>query len=78
MERRELESTAARGTYLRGLLSLPLGLLFLRERHGHRGDRCRILVLLLVPLLFCVAVIYCFSTLLATPLPLFFLGGNDA
>jgi putative tricarboxylic transport membrane protein len=35
------------------------------------GER-RILVLLLVPLLFCVAVIYCFNTLLSTPLPLFF------
>jgi hypothetical protein len=39
-------------------------LLFLGER--------RIAVLLLVPPLFCVAVIYCFNTLLSTPLPLFF------
>ena len=41
------------------------------------GER-RIIVLLLVPLVFCVAVIYCFSTLLATPLPLFFFRGYGA
>jgi hypothetical protein len=35
------------------------------------GER-RILMLLLVPLLFCVTAIYCFNNLLATPLPLFF------
>jgi hypothetical protein len=35
------------------------------------GER-RVLVLLIVPLVFCVAVIYCFNTLLSTPLPLFF------
>jgi cell division protein FtsW (lipid II flippase) len=35
------------------------------------GER-RILVLLIVPLVFCIAVIYCFNTLLSTPLPLFF------
>jgi len=35
------------------------------------GER-RILVLLLVPLVFSVTVIYCFSSLLGTPLPLFF------
>ena len=35
------------------------------------GER-RIPVLLLVPPLFCVVVIYCFNTLLSTPLPLFF------
>jgi len=35
------------------------------------GER-RIPVLLLVPPLFCVAVIYCFNTLLSTPLPLLF------
>jgi hypothetical protein len=37
------------------------------------GER-RILVLLLVPLVFCVAVIYFFNNLLSTPLPLFFWG----
>jgi hypothetical protein len=38
------------------------------------GER-RILVLVLVPTLFCAVVIYCFNTLLATPLPLLlFLG----
>ena len=41
-------------------------LLFLGER--------RIAVLLLVPILFCAIAIYCFATLLATPLPLFFFG----
>ncbi len=35
------------------------------------GER-RILMLLLVPLLFCGVAIYCFNNLLATPLPLFF------
>jgi hypothetical protein len=39
-------------------------LLFLGER--------RIIVLILVPLLFCALAIYCFSQLLNTPLPLFF------
>jgi hypothetical protein len=39
------------------------------------GER-RILVLLLVPLLFCVAAIYCFNNLLQTPLPLLFVPGN--
>jgi putative tricarboxylic transport membrane protein len=39
------------------------------------GER-RILVLLLVPLVFCVAAIYCFNDLLQTPLPLFFAPGN--
>lgn len=44
-------------------------LLFLGER--------RVVVLLLVPTLFCAIVVYCFGTILATPLPLFFFG-NDA
>ena len=35
------------------------------------GER-RILMLLLVPLLFCGIAIYCFNNLLSTPLPLFF------
>jgi hypothetical protein len=39
------------------------------------GER-RILVLLLAPLLFCVAAIYCFSELLSTPLPLLFSRGE--
>jgi hypothetical protein len=39
-------------------------LLFLGER--------RVAVLLLAPLLFCAVVIYCFNTILATPLPLLF------
>jgi len=39
------------------------------------GER-RIIVLLLVPLLFCVAAIYCFNTILATPLPLYFFSGD--
>ena len=43
-------------------------LLFLGER--------RIIVLLLVPALFCVIVIYCFGTLLATPLPVLVFGGD--
>lgn len=38
------------------------------------GER-RILVLLLFPLLFTVAVIFCFGTLLASPLPVMFLKG---
>ena len=38
------------------------------------GER-RFLVLLLVPLVFCVAVIYCFGTLLSTPLPVLLLRG---
>lgn len=37
MERRELEAAAARGTYLRGLLALPLGLLFLMTGIGNLG-----------------------------------------
>jgi hypothetical protein len=44
--------------YIEGML------LFLGER--------RIIVLILVPLLFCTLAIYCFSQLLNTPLPLFF------
>jgi len=43
-------------------------LLFLGER--------RILVLLLVPTLFCAIAIYCFDTILATPLPLLFFAGD--
>ncbi len=43
-------------------------LLFLGER--------RIIILLLVPALFCGIVIYCFGTLLATPLPLLFFDGD--
>jgi hypothetical protein len=43
-------------------------LLFLGER--------RITVLLLVPALFCAVAIYCFGTLLATPLPLLFFSGD--
>lgn len=39
------------------------------------GER-RILVLLLVPLLFCIAAIYCFNAILSTPLPLFFFSGD--
>jgi hypothetical protein len=39
------------------------------------GER-RILVLLLAPLLFCVAAIYCFNALLSTPLPLLFSRGE--
>ena len=41
------------------------------------GER-RILVLLLAPLLFCAAAIYCFNELLATPLPLYFFPGYGA
>ena len=37
MERRELEATAARGTYLRGLLAVPYGLLFLMIGIGNLG-----------------------------------------
>jgi hypothetical protein len=37
MKRAELEATAARGTYLRGLLALPLGLLFLMTGVGNLG-----------------------------------------
>ena len=44
-------------------------LLFLGER--------RILVLIVVPIVFCVLAIYCFSQVLYTPLPLFFLGGDN-
>ena len=40
------------------------------------GER-RILVLLLFPLLFSVAVIYCFGTLLDTPLPVFIFRGQN-
>lgn len=43
-------------------------LLFLGER--------RTLVLLLVPTLFCAIAIYCFDTILATPLPLLFFAGD--
>jgi Tripartite tricarboxylate transporter TctB family len=43
-------------------------LLFLGER--------RIIVLLLVPALFCAIAIYCFDTILATPLPLLFFAGD--
>jgi hypothetical protein len=43
-------------------------LLFLGER--------RIVILVLVPVLFCAVVIYSFGTLLATPLPLLFFGGD--
>ena len=39
------------------------------------GER-RILVLLLVPALFCAIAIYCFNTILATPLPLLFFAGD--
>jgi hypothetical protein len=39
------------------------------------GER-RIIVLLLVPALFCIVVIYCFNTILPIPLPLFFLAGG--
>ena len=49
-------------------LYLLATLLFLGER--------RIIVLLLVPLVFCVAAIYCFNNLLQTPLPLLFVPGN--
>lgn len=41
------------------------------------GER-RIVVLVLVPALFCVAVIYCFNTVLATPLPLLLFPGDGA
>jgi hypothetical protein len=37
MERRELESAAARATYLRGLTAVPLGLLFLLTGAGNLG-----------------------------------------
>jgi hypothetical protein len=40
------------------------------------GER-RILVLLFFPLLFSVAVIYCFGTLLATPLPVLIFRGQN-
>ncbi len=39
------------------------------------GER-RILLLLLVPALFCAIAIYCFDTILATPLPLLFFSGD--
>lgn len=39
------------------------------------GER-RIAVLLLAPAGFCLVAIYCFGTILATPLPLFFFGAN--
>lgn len=45
-------------------------LLFLGER--------RIVVLVLVPGLFCAIAIYCFGTLLATPLPLLFFSGDGS
>jgi putative tricarboxylic transport membrane protein len=41
------------------------------------GER-RILFLLFGPLLFTAGVIYCFSTLLATPLPVFFVWGHNS
>ncbi|HLB98437.1 MAG TPA: tripartite tricarboxylate transporter TctB family protein [Acetobacteraceae bacterium] len=47
---------------------IPAMLLLLGER--------RILVLVLVPALFCAVVIYCFNTLLATPLPLLLFPGD--
>lgn len=31
---------------------------------------------IVVPLLFCIAAIYCFNTILATPLPLYFFAGD--
>jgi hypothetical protein len=37
MERRELETAAARATYLRGLLAVPLGLLFWLIGLGNLG-----------------------------------------
>ena len=37
MDRKELEAAAARGTYLRGMLALPLGLLFLMTGIGNLG-----------------------------------------
>lgn len=40
------------------------------------GER-RVLILLVVPLLFCAAAIYCFNNLLSTPLPLYFFAGNS-
>lgn len=39
------------------------------------GER-RLIVLLLVPSLFCLVAIYCFDMILATPLPLLFFPGN--
>jgi hypothetical protein len=39
------------------------------------GER-RIIVLLLVPALFCIVVVYCFNTILPIPLPLFFVAGG--
>jgi hypothetical protein len=39
------------------------------------GER-RIIVLLLVPTLFCIVVIYCFDTILPIPLPLLFMAGG--
>lgn len=41
------------------------------------GER-RIAVLLLVPLMFSAIVIYCFSNLLSTPLPVLFLWGQNS
>ena len=37
MDRRELETAAARGTYLRGLTAVPLGVLFLVTGSGNLG-----------------------------------------
>jgi hypothetical protein len=37
MDRRELETAAARGTYLRGLTAVPLGVLFLLTGWGNLG-----------------------------------------
>jgi hypothetical protein len=39
------------------------------------GER-RILILLIVPSLFCIVAIYCFATILNTPLPLLFFAGD--
>jgi hypothetical protein len=39
------------------------------------GER-RIVVLLLVPALFCIVVVYCFDTILPIPLPLLFVPGG--
>jgi Tripartite tricarboxylate transporter TctB family len=41
------------------------------------GER-RILILVLVPAVFCAIVIYCFNTVLATPLPLLLFPGDGA
>jgi hypothetical protein len=56
------------GFDITSFLYILLTLLFLGER--------RPLVLLLTPLIFCAVAIYCFNTILATPLPLTFFGVN--